>query len=602
MSSFATMAPYTWLSLRQGSQGSTILAQFSRQHLARTRWQTARFQNEQRRTIVAIPTWNPAVRSLEPEGRVEACAVKVANSSAPAAASMSSYLMKKKAEMKRRLKANWRGGHHQRHLQLQPHPLPELCSRLPTGSLGQFNSLPNEIEDNELEKLLSTVSKNSDTEDVLEAEETLVVNAGPASTLPPTLSTSTSHLPVTGHGQKREFTKDELEMLLAEYAARDATQLSLKGLLDFGVNVTEDTLLQSSSFVHKELPVRLAKRAVELSNLPHDLSSMSAIKEVRNWYISSFEDMIKFPVPDSIDKERKFTNLVKEIYERHAGVLWNIARGIYQLKMVHQNETLSRFSLRATFPGIQTFLDQFLLSRVGIRVMIGQHIALHEHIDGWIGLFCLKTSPFEISQSAARSATKACMQRYNMAPWVNITNLIKTPGSGSFPYIPAHLHHILFELLKNSMKATIEQAVGGDIAAATAFSSTDIRRVPEDAMLPPIEIRVSEDEAKKEMMIEVIDHGGGFKSQADLKNSWSYMYTTASDKDCLELFGELNRSRGRDFDANERGLPLAGLGYGLPISRVFAAYLGGSLRLENYQDGAKATLTIKAVNESFEAI
>ena len=38
-----------------------------------------------------------------------------------------------------------------------------------------------------------------------------------------------------------------------------------------------------------ELPVRLAHRVKELDELPHNLSDMSSIRKVKNWYAQSFE-------------------------------------------------------------------------------------------------------------------------------------------------------------------------------------------------------------------------------------------------------------------------------------------------------------------------
>lgn len=38
-----------------------------------------------------------------------------------------------------------------------------------------------------------------------------------------------------------------------------------------------------------ELPVRLAHRVKELDELPHNLSEMSSIRKVKNWYAQSFE-------------------------------------------------------------------------------------------------------------------------------------------------------------------------------------------------------------------------------------------------------------------------------------------------------------------------
>lgn len=39
----------------------------------------------------------------------------------------------------------------------------------------------------------------------------------------------------------------------------------------------------------EELPVRLAHRAKELDELPHNLSAMPSIEKVKNWYAQSFE-------------------------------------------------------------------------------------------------------------------------------------------------------------------------------------------------------------------------------------------------------------------------------------------------------------------------
>lgn len=84
-----------------------------------------------------------------------------------------------------------------------------------------------------------------------------------------------------------------LDDRLLEFASKKATGVSLKGLLDFGSNPTENTLLRAAIFLHHELPIRIAKRVVELDNLPYGLSNISSIRHVKSWYIRSFEDIIK---------------------------------------------------------------------------------------------------------------------------------------------------------------------------------------------------------------------------------------------------------------------------------------------------------------------
>jgi len=176
----------------------------------------------------------------------------------------------------------------------------------------------------------------------------------------------------------------KLEKQLKTFSAKHSTAVSLKQLLEFGSNPTEMTLLRASVFLHHELPIRLANKAVELENLPCGLSSMPSIMEVRKWYITSFKEIVAFRRPSSLGDDRKFTNLVKEIYERHSGVLWTMAKGVYELKKKYLasqhslgDNASTTFALEKVFPEVQTFLDNFFVSRVGIRVLIGQHIGAY---------------------------------------------------------------------------------------------------------------------------------------------------------------------------------------------------------------------------------
>ena len=63
-----------------------------------------------------------------------------------------------------------------------------------------------------------------------------------------------------------------------------------------------------------------------------------------------------------------------------------------------------------------------------------------------------KASPYDISRQAIQDAAYMCSRQHGDAPEVTIhgrTDLC-------FPYVPSHLSYILLELLKNSMRATVE--------------------------------------------------------------------------------------------------------------------------------------------------
>lgn len=67
------------------------------------------------------------------------------------------------------------------------------------------------------------------------------------------------------------------------------------------------------------------------------------------------------------------------------------------------------------------FLDGFYLSRIGIRILIGQHIALHEPPrEGFIGLISTRCSPVRVARDAIDDARAMCAREYGGAPAVDV--------------------------------------------------------------------------------------------------------------------------------------------------------------------------------------
>jgi len=204
--------------------------------------------------------------------------------------------------------------------------------------------------------------------------------------------------------------------------------------------------------------------------------------------------------------------------------------------------------------------DKFYTSRVAMRVLTGQYIALMEQIDarkehgestdggapddknGAVGLINKHCCPGNVTQQAANDATALVTYYYGDAPDVNIMGDTKL----KFAYLPAHLHYIIFELLKNSMRATIEKH---------ELSSS---------VLPAINVVIAEGE--DEVAIKISDQGGGISRQG-MDLIWSYTYTTAAP----EVLAP---------DSGATTAPIAGFGHGLPLSRLYARFWGGDMNVK----------------------
>jgi pyruvate dehydrogenase kinase 2/3/4 len=345
---------------------------------------------------------------------------------------------------------------------------------------------------------------------------------------------------------------------LAQFRERAVT---VKQLFEFGSDPTPEKLLVAAQFLHSELPVRLSHRVRELESLPYGLSETPSVGIVRDMYVESVRQLIELPHPKSTEDEERFNNLIEHIKQRHNNVVSIMAKGIQELKKAVGPDAVN--------PEIQAFLDRFYLSRIGLRMLIGQHTALHQNSrPGYVGLICEQCLPTEVVQEAMANARGLCLLHFGVAPQVK---LFCDPRL-SFTYVPSHLHHMLFELLKNSMRATVE------------FHGID-------KGVPPL-IRIVVAEGVEDVTIKISDEGGGIP-RSGISRIWTYLYTTARPP----APGSHSPYQS-DFQA-----PMAGLGYGLPVSRLYARYFGGDLQvisMEGY--GTDAYLHLKRLGNAEEVL
>eukprot|EP00123_Amoebidium_parasiticum_P009183 comp19310_c0_seq1/m.22178 comp19310_c0_seq1/g.22178 ORF comp19310_c0_seq1/g.22178 comp19310_c0_seq1/m.22178 type:complete len:461 (-) comp19310_c0_seq1:99-1481(-) len=351
----------------------------------------------------------------------------------------------------------------------------------------------------------------------------------------------------TGETQRLN-SEEDIMRLINQYVAYRQTPVSLQQFTDFGRNINVTTALNSCKFLRSELPVRLAHMVKEIDDIPPPLLKMKTVQMVRGWYLQSFKDLVEFPGLESADKNREeyvhtFTKMVAKVLTRHASVVTSIAQGILELKRLNGPYFLER--------PIQYFLDRLYMSRIGIRMLIGQHVELFGNKNSpatMIGVIDPQCQVTAVIRDAAENSRFLCDQYYCRSPNVEIITPHNKDQDFRFPYIPSHLYHMLFELLKNSMRAVVEY-------------------MPEDAPLSPIKVVLVKGD--EDLTIKISDEGGGIP-RSDMPHVFTYLYTTA------QLPDTLTEDAART-DMNHA--PLAGFGYGLPLSRLYARYMGGDLQL-----------------------
>ncbi|KAG8846605.1 hypothetical protein FRB96_001949 [Tulasnella sp. 330] len=397
------------------------------------------------------------------------------------------------------------------------------------------------------------------------------------------------------------------------FAAFPQTGVSLQQMVLFGRDPSPAARLRGSQFLAAELPIRLAQRVKELDQLPPNPSLLPSINVIKNWYAQTFEELTSDPppslpagflvaassassqpplpkatpnpinlkfsrlsttygtsttgvggpstvaskgirksipmekrfysspdVPNSLPPElhafnKKFTKILESIKHRHDPTLTTVAQGVLEWK-----HSKSKSANRATSKYTQDRLDRFYMSWIGIRFLIGQHVALNtlEPHPDWVGTICTKTNVHDISKQAIENA---------QFPFVSTIQILVMDQHGLIG--ASTRSHIVFELVKNSLRAVVE------------------RHGTNEASFPPIKVVIGK--GKEDITIKISDEGGGIPRSAS-ELIWSYMYTTMN-LDAQQVEENLRHS-------DVKG-PMAGFGYGLPLSRLYARYFGGDLHL-----------------------
>lgn len=266
---------------------------------------------------------------------------------------------------------------------------------------------------------------------------------------------------------------------------------------------------------------------------------------------------------------------------------------------------------------VTRFLDEHLRARIGTRLVAEQHIALHfssqPHFNpgasptpcpeypNFIGVIDTALKPATVVESCASFVADICELRYGTRPPVIIDGEPET----TFASVPMHLEYILTEMLKNAFRATIEN-LSKEPIVVTIAPEPPLRHTPDlvpniksadqdrgqfrkDAMQPL-------DENAPGVTIRIRDRGGGIPPDV-VPSIWSYSFTTFNADD------DFPGSSGSDglgaiSNLNAGMSSIAGLGYGLPLSRAYAEYFGGGIAVQSlYRWGTDVYLRLKGIGQ-----
>ncbi|ESA42969.1 alpha-ketoacid dehydrogenase kinase [Neurospora crassa] len=454
------------------------------------------------------------------------------------------------------------------------------------------------------------------------------------------------------HYDRPLSSRHELEDKVPWLANQPLHQLSLADLVKHGrPPLSAEALLSSARFTLSLLPIRLAHRIQALRNLPYIVVSNPNISRIYNNYQHSLSTLLPWQgkTISSLDDEIKFTQVLAELVQTHTDTIPILAKGFIECRKYISPSEVTRF------------LDEHLRARIGTRLVAEQHIALHysstPHFDpeasptlcpepkthpSYIGVIDTTLRPASVIDSCGDFVADICELNYGVRPeWV-----VDGEPDATFAFVPMHLEYIVTELLKNAFRATVENGMSREpvvvtIAPEPASSSASAATpgVYSDYCPPNSSQKNSssssssgsnsisssqqgkaaaqqqQQQQQKQaqhgiiplhdrapgVTIRIRDRGGGI-NPAVLPNIWRYSFTTFNDADDDDhhespgAWGE--EAMGLISNTGVGGSTIAGLGYGLPLSRAYAEYFGGGIAVQSlYGWGTDVYLRLKGVGK-----
>lgn len=351
-------------------------------------------------------------------------------------------------------------------------------------------------------------------------------------------------VPQVAESDVEEFIQQELDSF-APMTPRPLTMQEVLDMLD---------PQRIAKFLHVEVPIRIAERIRWIREI-RNWQEIPELVEIEDAHVNVFRDFRLVQRKPTLDA---FTAVVERAMQKQQPVRLKVSLAMHRLHTMRGEQFGSEL--------IDPWLDNFLLNCIGTEMLMSQYLACVNMKSGaaapLAGIVDPDCDVAQICRETAMHVQEITEEHTGRTPKIEVKEF-HDKAVPRFSYIPGFLRFIMTEVLKNSCRATAE----------VAKSDREVQK-------RPIEIIVCADD--HEVAIRVNDRARGIPFGVGQK-VWSYLYTTAN--------------KDKSISYATTATSLAGYGIGLPLSRLYARYFGGTLKLVSLPGyGTSVDLFLRRVN------
>lgn len=320
-----------------------------------------------------------------------------------------------------------------------------------------------------------------------------------------------------------------------------------------------------------------------IQKLPYIVLLNPKIELTHSLYLKTLESLLSCNYPYDLYDMGKMSQLMTQFLNDHEDTLVTLSQGLQEI-LANRNPHHNTLS-------VTEFLNKHLEIRIQMKLLATHYLRLiqQKNHDLHIGILDKEVNLAKLIKHNYDFITDMCHLQYDSTLIPKLT--IVTGSEITVSYVSIILEYVLTELLKNSTRATIEksmQKINGE--------SQDIKvSIFQQANDP------------NEVSIKISDRGGGIPPEIE-PHIFEYSYTTLNKiKEPLteqdETAGALDHDLSNedvmmaDPGTSEGNNNIAGMGFGLPLTKLYLTLFNGKIDIQNlYGYGTDTYLTLKLPN------
>lgn len=349
----------------------------------------------------------------------------------------------------------------------------------------------------------------------------------------PRLTAKNPFVPTPSLSFEEEYNiRSSLERLITDYSKKSIPQITLDSLIQISKRDISTNAIATINY----LTIFNTKRLAAFRALPYLVVLNPHISETYELYLRSLRILLELkPFDNDFDK---IHNSLIEYSEIHKDAIPSLSQGFQEVSKFFPKDE------------IVNFLNSHFYDKINMETITNNYINLINKPESHLGVINTKLNVSEMLKTWAGFVNDMAFIKY----YKQVPIQIDFGEDIEFPYIGIHLEYIFTEILKNSIRANIESGNGDK----------------------PIKITIVSNQTsptRRNLAIRFRDDGGGIPPEVE-KNVFDYSFTTV-DKHEEDVGMATNVMPGESVEN------IAGMGYGLPLTKAYVELFGGTLELQS---------------------